>query len=129
MPNVRYTCHVELTGEIPREFESAILEEAMSLAVLGVLSGVIWVGQSPYPDGDPFLVTSEDGGQPDPVLATVQFTATDPTFSIVGQPDQSTADRELPVVPLCRCGAVFESIVHVVAYVSGLPGHRYDPAS
>lgn len=81
MPNVTYTSHVELTGRVPIEFKSAILEEALGLAVVGVLEGVIWVGKSPYPDSDPFLSNSEDGGRPDQVLAEVQFTATDPTFS------------------------------------------------
>lgn len=118
MPQVTYTSRVELIGEAPREFESAILEEALGLAILGVLSGVIWVGQSPYPDGDPFLSNSEDGGRPDQVIAEVQFTATDPAFSTVGR-------EQVP----CRCGASWNATIHTTGYVTGLFGHKYDPAS
>lgn len=120
----RYTSHITLTGAITEpEYESAMVEEALSLSVAGVNSGHIWV-VLPIEGGEPVVRTSEDYPTPDGpdelgdvLVARAEFFATDPVFEVV-QPGPAP----------CRCGFSKDSITHVAGYVSGLPGHTYDPA-
>jgi len=120
----RYTSHITLTGQLAEpEYESAMVEEALNLAVIGVNGGHVWV-VLPIEGGDPVTRNSEDYPTPDGpdevgdvLVARAEFFATNPSFEIIQTPT------------LCRCGAAKDSTIHTSGYVSGLPGHTYSPAS